>query len=152
MPEDDRRMQLMAEHVAYEAFMLARTTQLLEAGTTPPVGAEQAVVIRNALLESALLHLRVLDDFLCLKSRTRADDVVAMDFLPSWTPQTGLSEGERQYVNKRVMHLTTTRGEGPAPWELARFREVFQTFVALLHQLELAAPERAAWFRRWLDW
>jgi hypothetical protein len=144
----------MAEHVAYEAFMLAGTTQLIEKNFPPPsrVKAPMRDVVRNALLESSLIHIRVLDDFLSRYAPARTDDVVAGDFLSSWEPRTCLTQDERDYLNKRLMHLTTVRAEGPAPWQLGKARELMNNFREFLQALEAHDPAKTEWFRRFVGW
>ncbi len=81
MADESRPLKDMAECVAYEAFMLAGTTQLIEKGFPPPSRVKEGVrdVVRNALLESSLVHIRVLDDFLSMYApRAEPDDVVAI--------------------------------------------------------------------------
>ena len=147
-------MTEMAEHVAYEGFMLSGTTQLIEQDFPPSdrVKPTVRVVIRNALLESLLVHIRVLDDFLGMEAPAQPDDVVAVGFLPSWEPRRCLTPDERAYVNKRVMHLTTVRGAGPAPWQLDKAREVMRHFREFLQALHASDPAKAKWFRRWVQW
>lgn len=151
---ESHRLSEMAEHLTYEGFMLSGTTQLIEQGFPPSDRVEPTVreVVRNALLESLLVHIRVLDDFLSMEAPARPDDVVAVDFLPSWEPRRCLTAEERTYVNKRVMHLTAVRGAGPAPWELDKGREVMRHFREFLRALEASDPAKAQWFRRWVQW
>jgi hypothetical protein len=154
MADETRSMSEMAEHVAYEGFMLSGTTQLIEQDFPPSDRVKPTVreVIRNALLESSLVHVRVLDDFLRMKAPNQPDDVVAVQFLPSWEPRSCLIPDERDYVNKRLMHLTTVRGTGPAPWQLDKSREVFRNFRTFLQALDASDPAKAEWFRRWVQW
>lgn len=149
-----RPMSEMAEHVAYEGFMLSGTTQLLELDFPPLDRVEPTVrlVTRNALLESSLVHIRVLDDFLSMKEAAQPDDVVAVDFLPSWEPRSCLTPDGRASVNKRTMHLTTVRGDGPAPWQLDKGREVMRNFRTFLQALHASDSAKAEWFSRWVQW
>ena len=154
MPDESHTMKDMAEHVAYEAFMLSGTTQLIEQNFPPPSRVKEAVrgVVRNALLESSLVHIRVFDDFLSRYAPARTDDVVAIDFLSSWTPRTCLTQDERDYLNKRLMHLTTVRADGPAPWQLGKARELMNIFREFLQALHADDSEKGDWFRPWVEW
>jgi hypothetical protein len=153
MPGESRPLKDMAEHVAYQAFMLAGTTQLIEKDFPPPSRVKEGVrdVVRNALLESSLVHVRVLDDFLSMYAPGRPDDVVAIDFLTLWKPRTCLTRDERDYVNKRLMHLRTVRGEGPAPWQLEKARELMNNFREFLQALDTHDPAKAEWFRPYVE-
>jgi hypothetical protein len=77
--------------------------------------------IRNAVVESALLHARQLVAML-LSEGDRADDINLSDLLPGFRP-TRLSELKRVYdrkgtdsprwvINKMLAHPTTQRGSG----------------------------------------
>jgi hypothetical protein len=44
-------------------------------------------IYAHALVESALLHVLVLDDFIRLGPRTRVDDAIALDFTGHGKPQ-----------------------------------------------------------------
>jgi hypothetical protein len=70
----------------------------------------------NAYLESSLVHVRSLYDFLC-GSSTYADDILRIDFAPAWSPTPGSPEddarvrlaAEMPAVNKYLAHLSWTR-------------------------------------------
>lgn len=137
-----RTLQQMTEHVAYEIDMLQEAAAVLAAGTF-----ENNRVVKNALLESVLVHLRSIDDFLQLKA-ARDDDVIALDYLPSWNPRPALSEKDRADVNKRVQHLTTRRLRGKRQWALALVAQALEVCVEFLQQLERDQPLRAASFKQ----
>jgi hypothetical protein len=153
VPSDENRIAEMAEHVSYEAFMLSGTLQLIDQDFPPAEKVHETVrtVVRNALFESSLMHVRVLEDFLTLAAPSQPDDVIATDFLPSWDRRRCLSTAERSYVNKRIMHLTTVRGEGPAPWQLEKSREVFRRFRLFLETLRSTDPQKVDWFDPWIE-
>ena len=134
--------------------MLGATTQLIEQGFPPfdrvNPGIKQAV--HNALLESLLVHVRVVDDFPRRNRPSQSDDVVAVMYLPSWTPQTCLTRDERDHLNKRVMHLSTVRGDGPVGWQLDKARQLVTKFTEFLQAFSVEEPSRAQWFRKWMEW
>ena len=99
----------------------------------------------------SLAHVRALYDFLRMKAPKHSDDVVAVQFLASWEPRSCLTPDGRDYVNMRVMHWTTTRGEGPAPWQMDKSREVFPDFRAFLLALVASDPAKAEWFGQWVQ-
>lgn len=93
----------------YEIWML---TTLARAQSTGIAGNSP---LNNALLESFVIHVRVLLDFLYAE-RPRSDDVIAEDFLPcpdEWSsirpPKTELLETIRRRVGKEAAHLTYAR-------------------------------------------
>jgi hypothetical protein len=88
----------------------------------PPIGKappEWEIVYRNALVESHLLHTRVLTEFF-LHGATRSDDIVVGDFVDGdWTPDG--PELERLKVimpeiSKRMAHLTRHRRTAFPQW------------------------------------
>ena len=148
-----KTLQEMAEDVSYEMSQLALATLLIESRRYPTQGGtDEQRAIGNALLESALVHARSLDDFLGLAARTKDDDVIARDYLLSWAAKRALEDHERESVNKRLAHITTGRRKGRQAWASTRFRDVFNESVAFLQALEREQPLKADWFRRWFDW
>ena len=103
----------MAEHIAYEAWMLDTMSRRLSTS-----GLERST--RNAILESFLVHCRAIIDFLYGSSddpKVRPDDVLAEDFLPSavddWRKAREQMSVEMKEaltrINKEVAHLTYER-------------------------------------------
>src|SRR2546423_653397 len=91
------------------AKLVRDTVELLNVGA--PKGTLE--VIRNALLESFLLHTRGLLHFLYaaqLNSRIEDDDFVAQDYLQGFTTQcpTEFAEAWKR-INKEIAHLTAER-------------------------------------------
>ena len=70
------KLQKASEHLHYEAWMLVSTAQAL-AGAQQGLDAAQIRV--NALLESFVIHARVLMDFM-YDDKPWNDDVAAMSF------------------------------------------------------------------------
>lgn len=129
------------EHVCYEVDMLI--------GTSCMVSPHPGSVADNAMLESFLVHARLLDDFLTRKvpkpGSKFEDDVVARHYIPKWTPRTVLTEADRDLVNKFVAHLTSGRmTKQPVPVLALRAKVVsgFQRFLAEL------PPVKQPWFDR----
>jgi hypothetical protein len=61
------------------------------------------------LLESLLVHVRMLDDFLATRRRKGAagfDDLTARVYNSSWTSNGFLRTNERSAINKKLAHLT----------------------------------------------
>jgi hypothetical protein len=65
------------------------------------------------LLESLLVHVRLLDDFLANR-RLRDDDLTASDYNSSWSSNGFLKTEERSAIHKKVVHLTRSRRDHKA--------------------------------------
>ena len=129
------------EHVCYEVEMLIGTSRMLS--------PQPRSVADNAMLESFLVHARLLDDFLTLKvpkpGSKFEDDVVAGHYIMKWTPRTILTEADRDLVNKFVAHLTSGRmTKEPVP-VLALRAKVLSGFQRFLAELP---PAKRPWFDR----
>jgi hypothetical protein len=104
----------------------------------------------DALLEAALLHVRVLDAFFHdgrPDNPTADDSVVAGHYLDA-NPSGFLTKTERRNLNAQLAHLAARRvGQHPwRPWELAlkwaNRHNRFRSQLARVH------PERVEWFAR----
>ena len=105
----DDRLRGAADALYYEFWMFER----LALGMASGIAGEG--VINNALMESFVIHLRVLLDFF-YTDKTEQDDIIAAHFFidpeiwkkarPDKTPL--LLEAEKR-ANKEVAHLTYTR-------------------------------------------
>jgi hypothetical protein len=138
----EEQLEGMARHFVYEKRMWQWTWDELARmdHDSPPIHHDQA--LRNALIESHLLHLRALTEFFCPRKNPRVGDVFATHYFPSWNAD---PEGEQLLasipsLNKRVGHLTLsrtqfeTRKEDESSWYqgrgammelLKRFEEMF---------------------------
>jgi len=106
----------------------------------------------SALLESLLLHTRVLHDFF-YKTDRKADDILAQDFIPDWPnvcPAKGpyFADGDRRVrLNKALAHLTRKRLEYDSHdkgWDVraicSEIGAAIEKFIANL------PPDRKSWF------
>lgn len=116
------------EHIDYEADQAVACAMILEAGALGLLPE-----VRNALLESALIHVRAIADFLSAK-KSKPDDMVPGDFLAMiWAKPGLLPKDVDRRINKEVAHLTYSRwadGDPKKDWNLR------QTFEPLLKALE----------------
>jgi hypothetical protein len=159
----------MAEvHVLYEVNRLS----LWSAGALSEgrfAGSDAGVVadlVGQATLESALLHLRNVADFLvCSRptARSRETDLVADDYFDhGWERRPDHLFGEdvldhravMRELHRRLAHLSTHRVEGQAPasgfaWTdvIGDVHGVLSAFKDFVGDLRLVHPERASWFR-----
>jgi len=111
-------------HLRHEVVQLAAMAVTLSVDNLVLTPQRSATWVGNALLESFLLHARTVADFLRNhhdnpKDR-RADDVLAVDYLPSWQPRDALSRDDRRGINKQLAHLSIKRLPGSErPWHFA---------------------------------
>jgi hypothetical protein len=100
----DPQLILCADDVSYELRMIGVLGQLKTSIDLPFVG--------YGLLESLLLHVRLLDDFLGNRRRKGPegdDDLTAKDYNSSWSNNGFLKGDERSAINKKLAHLTRSR-------------------------------------------
>ena len=105
----DEILDRLADHVAFEVEMLVEQVRLLIAACGPegPQGSTGTEPETQALLEAALLHVRLLDEFLGNKGRDT--DVKANYWVPGWVPRGWLEPSAREQINWRVAHLSALR-------------------------------------------
>lgn len=105
----DRKLQDASNHLHYEFSMLMFVAQAFDTG----IAAQGWLV--NALLESFVIHIRVLLGFFFPPDNVKEDDVLAQDYFDDdgWKKiQPQLSEvlsSAKFRANKEVAHLTYTR-------------------------------------------
>jgi hypothetical protein len=100
----DPQLVACAGDVGYELKMIGVLGQLKTPTDLPFVG--------YGLLESLLVHVRLLDDFLAnrrRKGRDGDDDLTARDYRSSWSSYGFLKTDERSAINKKLAHLTRSR-------------------------------------------
>jgi hypothetical protein len=141
----DRR----ADHVAFEVWALVEQiiVYIERHGPRFPSGSS-TFPDEQALLEAALVHLRLLDEFLGCTGRN-ADDVKACDW-PGWSPN-GFLGAQRKAINAHVAHLSRRR-RATQEWDLptlgkaacVRLVEFFDVIPADRVRAFGAAPEIAA--------
>jgi len=139
--------QQIAPHVAYEVESFFKAIQGLE--TT---GAGDATEM-NQRIETALMHARVVYEFLFVPARPNCPDVSARDFFdhPSqWTAERKalcpyLTE-RKERLNRSVPHLSYDRlkYEQDEEWDLRKVAtEIADGWESFLNQLP---DERRSWF------
>jgi hypothetical protein len=113
--DDSALLAYSAEHLIYELWMLDRLNNWPSSLQVHPAEAQ---IIINALIESWVVHLRNLLDFL-YPTFCKADDVVAAHFFPteeSYLACVGeISEklkDARDRAHKEIAHLTIKRKAG----------------------------------------
>ena len=126
---------------AYELNMFRAVTDAIFAPGLPHM-------VKNALLESALVHVRNLHDFFVQRPSAR-DDVLAAYYVhgsgESWEP--GDLEHVmscQQDINKSLSHLTFHRVVSKPQWHIGELRrEIESTYSSFVRALP--PDERTAW-------
>lgn len=142
--KDDVLEPFAARHLPYELMQLVGTAGALTLRSSISAPIEIGEHVKNALLDSFLMHLRALDDFLGARrgtAKTRTRDVLAVDFLPTWEPSRVLDKPVRNAVDAQLAHLSVHRVPGPDhPWyylDLAHsVVEAFEAFVLDVEEAE----------------
>lgn len=155
-PEAERRREA-SEHLLYEMDMLEGTARQLACGVD--LEGQDAVIRRNALLESFAIHARTLIGFFGVGPSWNGD-VLAEHYVPTEVARAlthRLSQDARvahvrDRVNKDVAHLTydrATRGPEARTWDLAAvvqtFREVMSAFAREVQPEHVDAEFWRAW-------
>ena len=126
---------------------------ILPGDVMPRVGtgiSTEQVRDASTLVESFLIHARVLRDFFC-RGRLKTDDVIAGDFVSGWTqpPASDYSyiRAQKDRLDKALAHLTTTRvrydSEGKK-WDVATIRREIEPIIERF--LAELPDDRRPWF------
>lgn len=76
--------------------------------------------VNNLIVESGLVHARILDEFFGrVRKSGRVDDVFAVHYTARWKPRSIFDASWRTSVNKRLQHLTTARIDGTPRYPFA---------------------------------
>jgi hypothetical protein len=131
-------LEYSGEHLLYEVGMLFSWGEFRRNTLTPIL---ISTGINNVLIESFVIHLRNLIDFLYLEPK--GTDIVACDYFDSggWEkirpPLSDALKMARHRANKELAHLTTDRKTGTPPeksWDFSglaeEVRAILKTFVA----------------------
>jgi hypothetical protein len=134
-------LQKAADDVNYEMRMLRECSQRLRRPPHDPV-------LRNALIESYLLHLRNLFHFLGVREQRheRGRDVLAEHFVVPWKrPDCPAAlRGQMDRVNKRLAHLTYERLTMSDQWDVRPFTGAM---AGLVGKFLFALKGRQGWFQ-----
>lgn len=128
MARTHRKKHSPAPNPAHLVNVKYEMSQLL--GSLQRIGSETDPIIKNALLESALIHVRGLLEFLWLERKPPY--LRAADF--GYSAQTPLPRRLFSRVSAEIAHLTTNRRVGelpPRPWteaDVAPIIAEYQTF------------------------
>ena len=142
IPLTDRELlDYSKEHVVYELWMFRAVGQAL----TAPL--QMTEPLRNARIESFVIHLRNLIDFF-YSGQVQADDVVAAEFFEGsddWPRLSSISptlSTARIRAHKEVSHLTRKRFAGTPPekgWEVP---ELMSEMKGVLNQFVRSASSK----------
>ena len=122
----DHELEKMATHVLYEVDMFRSCFarwRSLDAKDSD----------WNPVLESSLLHFRVLREFFLSRVRTHNDDVLASDYMncPIWSPTEAKIFAEtKDEIDKRLAHLTTRRLQPRIIWKRGEMEVAMEDLVS----------------------
>ena len=126
------------EHLKYEVWMLWSLANILATDN------QGKGMIHNALLESFLIHARILIEFL-YKDKPYEDTVRASQYFTSdslWKsirpPKTKLLEETVKNAHKQLAHLTYTRLQGKMQWP---YIEIAKNIEAVLQVFREKLPD-----------
>jgi len=137
-----------AKDVGHEIHMLNATARWLSSHDVEMSTGED---IAKACLESFVLHVRNLIDFLYPPGNAQSDDILAGHFYgdtDEWErycpPKIELLEKAKKRVDKLAAHLTYSRSKLDKFWEFTDLQKELQRVIACF--LSHLPPERMAWF------
>ena len=133
------------EHLRYEILMMQETTQRLLHDNA----LHSDTVLKNAVVESCIVHARSLTGFIFSKD-ARADDITSDDYVldqAAWADARGATPPILVELNirtaKEIVHLTTKRRTADDPGRRWPLQELVETLHGLLKKFSaLAAPDR----------
>ncbi|MBZ5545556.1 MAG: hypothetical protein LAO07_18070 [Acidobacteriia bacterium] len=145
MKRTEKELREGATHVDYEILMLKAMAPLI-GGSSP-----QDIEADNAFLESFVLHVRNLIDFLYPPANIKPDDIIADHYIgepAKWNqPRPGMTElliDARKRANKLAAHLTYARLGMQKNWEHSKIlSELWVTLQWFLSELPAGRKE---WF------
>jgi len=118
----------------YEVWMLRSLANILA------IDNQGTGVIHNALVESFLIHARILIEFL-YKNKTHEDTVRARQYFTSdshWEsirpPKTKLLKDTEQNAHEHLAHLTYTRLEEKKKWPCIKIANDIETVLKVFHE------------------
>jgi hypothetical protein len=135
-------------HVNYEVEMLKAMTSFL---CEFPERTAEGIWRRNAYLESFVLHVRNLIDFLYPPTNAKPDDILAEHHVrdvAGWKRRcpgkTKLLQDAEARVNELAAHLTYATAQLPKDWEFSKIQsDLWQPLQCFFTELPF---ERQRWF------
>jgi hypothetical protein len=140
--DDPESRRTVARHIRFEVHALWATAIEYTYRSRGVCGSD--VIIDNALIESCLVHARLLADFLDAKKATY-EDALAVHYAPSWHSRDTLTKDERDLINWMIMHLSAERIRVTEGLDLVKIAErVLQVMGQFIAQI--IEPEIQRWF------
>lgn len=130
------------EHVDYEVGMLLGLLDLpVNRAPKPHDFSRPETLHYLSRLEALVVHIRVLNEFLCGPPESSyRDDVFARHYLSTWDPPTSvIGKQARDRANKQLAHLSTTRATNQRGW--AFYELVPKLAKEFLRFVEALEPE-----------
>ena len=141
-PLDEAVLLKCVVHLDYEVGMLLGLLDLpVTRAAKPHDFARPETLHYLSRLEALVVHLRVLDEFLCGPfESTYKDDVFARHYLSNWDPpKSVIGTDARVRANKQLAHLSTIRATKQGAWA---FRPLVESVAKeFMRFVEALGPE-----------
>ena len=144
----DEELRELSEHLLYEVEMLFGTANVLLADAIAEESAQLSTTIRNAVLESFVVHFRALQEFFWFGKPRFETDARAADFFEgeAWAeirrPQETTIEDGPLRAGREIVHLTYLRNTERRPWMVAQIAasvgRCFRLFLGHVDRAKIA--------------
>lgn len=121
----------------YHAGVLVSQSKLYLLGGERIAGSDEYAAA-DALFEMLLVRMRTFDSFFSSSTEFKADDALALHFVPSWSTNHFLTDDERERISKRLAHLTYSQPaehEWPIGQIIRRCLEAIKEFLEAVPKL-----------------
>jgi len=147
-PTSDADLVKASDHVAYECKMLRRTFDMLWRLVADPAKMGTTPGLRQALMESFIIHARALRYFFWTSAADRKHslDPLATDYINDWltkVPACTITQDEYNRMHREIAHISAARFDlkpGEPQWDFAKILGALNPAIDLF--FEKVDPER----------
>jgi hypothetical protein len=102
-------------------------------------------VVRNALIESFLVHYRILAEFLCNTKRSHPDQILAKDFARDPPAVIGTNVPHNlDLCHQRLAHLSRDRAEQKQSWDWEQmYKEILNVLIEFIRKCACNIDDQA---------
>jgi hypothetical protein len=142
---NDYLLKYSHEHVYYEFDMLLGLSDLwTRVGRISAPSDDDALRIKNALVESSVIHVRNVVDFLYIDNPGETDVVAADFYAPgAWKAERPASSSvldrAKRRANKEIAHLSSSRMAGEPPEKLWNFPALAKDLLPIMRAMASGA-------------
>jgi hypothetical protein len=138
-PTSNSDLAKASEHVAYECKMLRRTFEMLRDLVADKAKMDATPGLRQALMESFIIHARALRYFFWTRAADRRNnlDVLAVDFVGDWltkVPASTISDDEYKRMHREIAHISAARFDlkpGEPQWDCGKLLDALSPSIDL---------------------